>query len=39
MQALNRDVAAVNELLPEQDRLELLDMVQSNASRQNKREV
>ena len=39
LQALNRDVAEVNELLPEQDRLELLDMVQSNSSRQNKREV
>lgn len=38
-QALNRDVAEVNELLPEQDRLELLDMVQSNMTRQNKREV
>ncbi len=39
LQALNRDVAEVNELLPEQDRLELLDMVQSNMTRQNKREV
>ena len=39
LQALNRDVAEVNELLPEQDRLELLDMVQSNSTRQNKREV
>lgn len=39
LQALNRDVAEVNELLPETDRLELLDMVQSNSSRQNKREV
>lgn len=37
VQALNRDVAEVNELLPEQDRLELLDMVQSSATRQNKR--
>lgn len=39
LQALNRDVAEVNELLPEQDRLELLDMVQSSSTRQNKREV
>ena len=39
VQALNRDVAEVNEMLPEQDRLELLDMVQSNSSRQNKREL
>lgn len=37
LQALNRDVAEVNELLPEQDRLELLDMVQSSSTRQNKR--
>ena len=38
-QALNKDVAEVNELLPEQDRLEMLDMVQSDNTRQNKREV